>query len=105
MKKVLLILFTLLITTSVFAEDKVIGIDVRSYIERKVNPAPGSLSISNSEIKDEIVKQVPDKSAKIKVFCEVGGRAAYTKKVLDEMGYKNVENIKNWRNWSKLNKK
>jgi phage shock protein E len=101
MKKLIFLALSLSALT-IFAADNYVGIDVRSGIERKINPADGSIAISNDDLASDIKKHVPNKETKIKVFCEVGGRASRSKQILEKLGYKNVENIKSWRDWNKL---
>ena len=101
MKTVLLTL-CILTTLNIFAEESYVGLDVRSYIERVTSPAPGAIALTNSEISKNIAEKVPNKNTPIKVFCEVGARASRSKRILERMGYKNVENINSWREWNKL---
>ena len=107
MKKLLTILILLIAITAVATDKETksyIGIDVRSYLERQYNPAPGSIAITNSDLAQEIGKHVKKKGVKIKVFCESGMRASKSKQILNELGYTNVENISSWRDWNKLKK-
>ena len=98
-------IFFFLISSVVAGEAKPIGIDLRTLVERKLNPAPGALAISNDEIKEKIKKAVPNKDSQIHLFCQSGRRAGIAEKTLKEMGYKNVKNIKNWQNWNESQKK
>lgn len=86
------------------AKKDYVGIDVRSMVERKWNPAPGAIALSNAELSGEIKSKVPNTNTKIKVFCEAGVRAAKAKEILESLGYKNVENIRSWREWNQLKK-
>ena len=95
MKKMILIMLFLL-NLSVMAEMKkdteVIWIDVRTTEEFKQGHIKDALHIPFEKIGKEILKVTTDKTAKIMVYCKVGGRAGIAKKTLDSMGYKNVTN-------------
>ena len=93
--------FLLLISFFTIASEKVIGIDVRTWPERKLNPAPNSLALSNDELKEELERRKINKDQKIVVFCESGGRASRTLDILKSLGYKNSKNIGSWREWNR----
>lgn len=82
-------------------EAKVIGIDVRSGWERSLNPAEGSIGISRRQLAEILPSKLTKENVSIKVFCEAGPRAQQAKRVLKEMGFKDVENIRTWRHWNK----
>ncbi len=83
------------------SEAKVIGIDVRSGWERNLNPAAGSIGISRRQLREILPAELAQKNVSIKIFCEAGPRAQQAKRVLKEMGFKDVENIRTWRHWNK----
>ena len=68
-------------------------IDVRSKEEWDAGHIEGAIHIVHTEIEKEIVDQVPDKNAIIKVYCRSGRRSGLAKKALIEMGYPNVKNL------------
>jgi rhodanese-related sulfurtransferase len=84
-----------------FAESDLIGIDVRSWPERKLNPAPSSLAISTGDLEEELREKKVEKDQEIVVFCEAGVRAEKAKKVLKKLGYTKVKNIGSWREWNR----
>lgn len=82
-------------------EASAVGIDVRSIMELKANPAPKALHIPISEL-SRVTESLEDKDTTIYVFCESGMRAAMAKKLLKAKGYKNTKNISDWRTWNQL---
>ena len=92
---------SLIFSLLVFAKVDVIGIDVRTWPEQKLNPAPHSLAISRGDLEKELKEKKVDKDQKMVIFCESGGRAGQALKILSKLGYKNVENIGSWREWNK----
>ncbi|WP_025564639.1 rhodanese-like domain-containing protein [Psychromonas sp. SP041] len=87
------LIFTLgmLFNTSLFAEP--IWIDVRSYIENKVDNIEGDKRISHSDIVDEISELFPDKNTDIRLYCRSGIRAENALSALHKAGYNNVINV------------
>lgn len=69
-------------------------IDVRSRREFSENHLNGAINIPLPEVKKNIERYVRDKSKKILVYCEYGGRSARVVEILDELGYINVYNLK-----------
>ena len=118
MKKIILTLFALILSTSCHAEvpasqvaewkkqysqGNVVGLDVRTAVELKINPSPGAQHQSYLNLTPFIEKG--DKSKTIYVFCESGGRSAKAKTKLEKAGFKNVVNITDWRTWNKITSK
>jgi rhodanese-related sulfurtransferase len=95
------LVFLLVFNFLTFANTDVIGIDVRTWPERKFNPAPNSLAISNGELEEQIEQRNIPKDKKIVIFCEAGVRAERGMEILQKLGYKNVKNIGSWRDWNK----
>lgn len=95
------ILIALLFVVNVMAADY-IGLDVRSAAELKANPAPGAVHITLRDVESKAGSL--DKEKTIKVFCEAGGRAGRAKKILEKLGFSQVENIGSWREWNQLQK-
>jgi phage shock protein E len=70
-----------------------VWIDVRSFVEHKVDSIEGDIRISHSEIVAEVSKIFPDKDTEIRLYCRSGGRAEYALSSLVNAGYKNVRNV------------
>lgn len=67
-------------------------IDVRSKNEWDGGHVASAVHIPHTEIADRIDEVTTDKSAKIVLYCAVGGRAGVAKTSLENLGYTNVEN-------------
>ena len=80
-----------------------IGLDVRTAGEVESHPTHGATHIPISDLESKI--KTLNKSKRIYVFCESGGRAGRALNTLKSHGFKNVENIKDWRTWNKITKK
>lgn len=99
LKKILILAF---ICAPSIAEDlsNVQGLDVRSSLELKINPAPGATHIPLSDLEEKATSL--DKERPIYIFCEAGGRANRGKELLKKLGFKSVKNIGDWRTWNKM---
>ena len=73
-------------------DSDVIVIDVRSEDEWNSGHVERAVHIPHTEIADRISEVTDDKSAKIVLYCAVGGRAGVPKTKLEELGFTNVEN-------------
>lgn len=71
------------------AED-VIVLDVRTGEEYQAGHIEGSVLLSNTEIKEKAHVVLPDKNAKILIYCRSGNRSAQAAKLLLEMGYTDI---------------
>jgi len=79
-----------------------IFLDVRTAKEYKMGHIPGAIHIDRGLLEFTINNQIPDKNAKIVVYCKVGGRGSLAAHTLIRMGYKNVINIEDgWVAWAK----
>ena len=74
-------------------------IDVRTPEEYRAGHIPGSRNIPLDRIRD-IDKAVPDRDAKLFVYCLSGARSASACANLVRMGYTNVVNIGGIAHWS-----
>lgn len=86
---------------SSLTKESYVALDVRTEEEVKENPANGSVNIPIRKLKEHISSL--DKSKKILIFCEAGGRAARAKKMLEKKGFSKVINIGSWRDWNMYN--
>jgi rhodanese-related sulfurtransferase len=77
-------------------------IDVRDPNEYKMGHIPNAVNISRGLLEFRIASQVPDKNAKLVVYCKTGGRSALATETLGSMGYVNVASMDGgWEAWSK----
>lgn len=74
-----------------FAADYVI--DVRTPSEYENFHLKGAILMPVDTISTEITRAQIDRNANIVLYCKGAIRASKAKKVLDQMGYKNVRNI------------
>jgi rhodanese-related sulfurtransferase len=68
-------------------------IDVRERDEWDAGHIPEALHIPVGSVQREISAAVPNKNAKIRVYCAAGRRAERAKGALLEMGYADVRNL------------
>jgi len=79
-----------------------IFLDCREPKEYKMGHIPGAINIPRGLIEFSVNKKIPDKNAKIVVYCKVGGRGCLTACTLCRMGYKHVKNLcGGWKAWEK----
>ena len=77
-------------------------LDCREPKEFKMGHVPGAVNIPRGLMEWKVSKKIPDKTAKIVVYCKVGGRGCLSACTLCRMGYKNVVNIAGgWKAWEK----
>ena len=77
-------------------------LDCREPKEYKMGHIPGAVNIPRGLMEWKVSKKIPDKDAKIVVYCKVGGRGCLSACTLCRMGYKNVVNIAGgWQAWEK----
>lgn len=81
------------ITKNAYVSEGAILIDVRSSIEYDQEHLKDAINISVETIADVIEDKVPDKDAKIIVYCRSGSRSATAAQTLVDMGYKNVYDL------------
>ena len=72
------------------AEEKFEFIDCREDNEWKAGHAAGARHLGKGIIERDIETAVPDKEAKVVIYCGGGFRSALAAKSLREMGYTNV---------------
>ncbi len=71
-------------------DEDVYLIDVRSNQEYEEGHLNGAINIPSYNIKMQIAENVQDKLSTIILYCSTGHRSEISKKILDELGYKNV---------------
>ncbi len=79
-----------------------IFLDCREPKEFKMGHVPGAMNIPRGLLEFKITKKIPDKNAKIAMYCKSGGRGCLATCTLCRMGYKNVKNMAGgWKAWEK----
>jgi len=71
----------------------IILVDVRTPEEYREKRIPGSVLLPDYEIRNRASEVIPDKNARIVVYCRSGRRSAEAAKVLKDMGYENVYDL------------
>src|SRR5713101_1116248 len=72
------------------AGDSLRLVDVREDSEWSAGHASGSIHLGKGIIERDIENTIPDKNAKIVLYCGGGFRSALSADVLQKMGYENV---------------
>jgi len=75
-------------------------VDVRTEDEFKAGHIAGAKRIPDTEIKDRAATELPDKGARILVYCRSGVRSAGAAHTLVDLGYTNVYDMGGIINWS-----
>jgi len=76
-------------------------VDVREDSEWDAGHAAGSIHLGKGIIERDIENAVPDKAAKVVLYCGGGFRSALAADVLQQMGYRNVCSMDGgWRAWN-----
>ena len=68
-------------------------LDVRTQEEYNSGHIKGSLLITLDDLQDKVEEEIPNKDAKIYVYCRSGGRSSMAQMTLQSMGYTNCKNI------------
>ncbi|MCL2052611.1 MAG: rhodanese-like domain-containing protein [Lachnospiraceae bacterium] len=79
--------------------EEFILLDVRSSEEYREKHIAGAILIPDNEIANRAEKELPDKNAKILVYCRSGKRSEAAANKLAEMGYLNVLNFGGINDW------
>lgn len=77
------------------AKDKVIFLDVRTSGEYSRGKIEGSINIPLDKVVEKVESAIPDKQAKIFVYCLSGSRSVFAVDGMIKLGYKNVFNVSN----------
>lgn len=75
------------------AGEALLLVDVREEVEWKAGHARGALHLSRGILERDIESKVPDKSAKIVLYCSGGSRSALAAESLQKLGYHNVYSL------------
>jgi len=74
-------------------KEKIIILDVRDRDEFETGYIPGAINISRGMLEFKVNLVIPDKNAKVIVYCGIDLRGPLTTKTLNDLGYKNAVNI------------
>ncbi|OGP73345.1 MAG: hypothetical protein A2V86_16470 [Deltaproteobacteria bacterium RBG_16_49_23] len=71
-------------------KEKAVILDVRDPGEYTAGHLPGAINVSRGKLEFNVWDSVPDKDAKIYVYCLTAARSALATKTLNDLGYKNA---------------
>jgi rhodanese-related sulfurtransferase len=74
-------------------KETVILLDVRDKNEFDERRIPGAVNISRGMLEFKVAMIIPDKNARIIVYCGVDLRGPLATRTLNEMGYRNAVNM------------
>jgi sulfur-carrier protein adenylyltransferase/sulfurtransferase len=72
---------------------QIVFLDVRERDEWDEGHISGALHVPRGYLESRIEGLVPDRTAKLVVYCAQGNRSAFATKTLNELGYENVVNL------------
>jgi rhodanese-related sulfurtransferase len=86
------------------AGEKFFLVDTREDSEWSRGHLPGAVHLCKGVIERDIEKTIPDRNAKIVLYCGGGFRSALAADNLQKMGYRNVLSMDGgWRGWTEAN--
>lgn len=74
-------------------------LDVRTKEEYESGYIPGAINIPLSDINENVVSSLPDKSQMILVYCRSGNRSRQASDKLSRLGYTNIIEIGGINSW------
>ena len=74
-------------------KDIIVLLDVRDSNELEQGIIPGAINISRGQLEFKVQMVLPDRNAKIIVYCGLDLRAPLATKTLNDLGYKNAVNM------------
>ena len=74
-------------------KEKIVILDVRDRDEFETGYIPGAINLSRGMLEFKVNMMIPDRNAKVVVYCGVDLRGPLATRTLNEMGYKNAENL------------
>jgi len=72
-------------------KESMVVVDVREKEENRAGYIPGALSVPRGFLEMQIEGKVPDKNARVVLYCAGGTRSVLAAKTLQDLGYTNVE--------------
>jgi sulfur-carrier protein adenylyltransferase/sulfurtransferase len=75
------------------AREPYVLLDVREKDETRLGFIPGAVLVPRGYLEQQIEAKVPDKDARVVIYCASGVRSAFAARTLHELGYKNVEAV------------
>src|SRR6185436_425408 len=73
--------------------DGSVFVDVRERNEWDEGHIPGAIHVPRGNLESRIEAAVPDRGARVVVYCATGARSAFATKTLGELGYEDVQSL------------
>ncbi|MFI5306174.1 MAG: molybdopterin-synthase adenylyltransferase MoeB [Polyangiales bacterium] len=73
------------------AREGYVFVDVREKDETRLGFIPGSVLLPRAHLEQQFEQKLPDRNAKIILYCASGIRSAFAAKLLQDVGYTHVE--------------
>src|ERR1044071_3462086 len=73
------------------AREGYVFVDVREKDETRLGFIPGAVLMPRAYLEQQLAQKLPDKNAKIILYCASGIRSAFAAKTLQDLGYTHVE--------------
>lgn len=80
-------------------DDSIVIVDVRREDEYETGHVPGAILIPNETIGTEEPELLPDKDARIFIYCRSGNRSAQAAKKLAALGYTDITDFGGIMDW------
>jgi len=77
------------------AKENLVLLDVRTVGEYSRGKLTGSINVPLDELMNQVELKIPDKSAKVYVYCLSGSRSVYAVEAMIRLGYSNIFNVTN----------
>jgi rhodanese-related sulfurtransferase len=74
-------------------KEHIVILDVRDKQEFETGRIPGAINISRGMLEFKVAMIIPDKNARIIVYCGVDLRGPLATKAMNDLGYKNAVNL------------
>jgi molybdopterin/thiamine biosynthesis adenylyltransferase/rhodanese-related sulfurtransferase len=86
------------------AKEPMVLVDVREKEETRAGYIPGAISVPRGFLEMQIESKLPNKDARVVLYCAGGTRSVLAAKTLNDLGYKNVESANpGFVRWKDLN--
>lgn len=72
------------------AKENIVLLDVRNEHEFEQGHIPGAINIPRGSLEFDAVRIIPDKNARIIVYCGTDRRSVLATRTMNDMGYKNA---------------
>jgi molybdopterin/thiamine biosynthesis adenylyltransferase/rhodanese-related sulfurtransferase len=73
--------------------DGAVFVDVREQNEWDEGHVPGAVHVPRGHLESRIEQAVPDRDARLVLYCASGNRSVFAAKALEELGYENVASL------------